>query len=73
MSISCNVGRADRIARLLGGMVLIGIAFWGVLATTAAIGLGVAGAVLVGTAAVGFCPLYRLLGLSTCSPSLRTR
>ena len=27
--------------------------------------LGVAG-VLVVTAAVGFCPLYRLLGLSTC-------
>jgi hypothetical protein len=73
MSMSCNVGRVDRIARALIGVVLMGIAIFGVLSTTAAIGLGLAGAVLVGTAMAGFCPLYQLLGLSTCNPGLRTR
>ena len=28
---------------------------------------GLAGFVLIGTGLVGFCPLYRLVGVSTCS------
>ncbi|MFN4212110.1 MAG: DUF2892 domain-containing protein [Devosia sp.] len=65
-----NVGTLDRIARLVIGAVLVllpllpGIAlfanplwFWASL---------VVGVVLIGTALVRFCPLYAILGLSTC-------
>jgi hypothetical protein len=65
-----NVGTPDRIARLVIGAVLVvlpllpGIAlfanplwFWASL---------VVGVVLIGTALVRFCPLYAILGLSTC-------
>ncbi|MEZ4647885.1 MAG: DUF2892 domain-containing protein [Candidatus Eisenbacteria bacterium] len=55
-----NVGNTDRIIRIVLGLALIGAgvyfkAWWG------AIGL-----VPLLTAAIGFCPLYKPLGLSTC-------
>lgn len=56
-----NVGGLDRILRVVLGLVLIG------LAATHTIGVwGWLGVVLVGTGAVGFCPLYPLIGLNTC-------
>jgi hypothetical protein len=59
MSALRNVGLADRIIRTVIGVAVIavGVAFhswWGLLA-----------AVPLVTAAVGFCPLYSLLGIST--------
>lgn len=60
-----NVGRPDRTARVVGGLVLLALAlfavggFWAIL-------FGLVGLVLIVTGAVGFCPLYRVLGLSTC-------
>ncbi|NND90101.1 MAG: DUF2892 domain-containing protein [Granulosicoccus sp.] len=65
-----NVGSTDRIARLLVGIVLLGLAFFSGMPLFAA-GLGKAVAVLVGlillgTAMMNFCPLYRLLGVNTC-------
>lgn len=56
-----NVGNTDRIIRLLAGLVIIllGLYFgswWGLV-----------GLVLLATAAIGWCPLYVLFGLSTCS------
>lgn len=57
-----NVGNLDRALRLLAGLVLIG------LAATGRIGLwGYVGIVPIVTGAWGFCPLYRVLGLSTTS------
>jgi len=57
-----NVGGLDRILRIALGLVLIA------LAATGTIGVwGWLGVVLVGTGVVGFCPLYPLIGLNTCS------
>lgn len=59
-----NIGIPDRVIRLVLGVILIVLPFvlggevWQWIA--AAVGL-----VLIATAAVGFCPLYRLLRLST--------
>lgn len=61
-----NMGRWDRIIR--AGVALVGIAVAiGVGATSAAgiVALVLAG-VMAATAAVGFCPLYRLFGVSSC-------
>lgn len=59
-----NESTLDRILRAIGGAgaVIAGI----MLSGPAKIILLVIGAVLLLTAAVGFCPLYRLFGLSTC-------
>jgi hypothetical protein len=61
-----NVGTTDRIIRAIAGIAaLIGAVALGI-GTGGGIALLVVGAVMVVTAAVGFCPLYRVLGLSTC-------
>jgi hypothetical protein len=61
-----NVGSTDRIIRAIVGIAaLIGAVALGV-GTGGGIALLVVGAIMVVTAAVGFCPLYRVLGLSTC-------
>lgn len=56
-----NVGGVDRILRIVVGMALIG----------AALVLGnpwlYVGIVPLFTGAVGFCPLYPLLKINTCS------
>ena len=61
-----NAGTIDRALRALLGIVLIA------LTLTGTIGLwGWVGAVMVGTAALGYCPLYTVFGFSTC-PMKRT-
>jgi hypothetical protein len=55
-----NVHVVDRALRVIAGLVLIGLAISGT------IGLwGYIGVILVATGAIGFCPLYRLLGIGT--------
>lgn len=59
--MKANVGGIDRILRALVGVALIA------LAATHVIGIwGYIGVVPLLTAAIGFCPAYTLLGLSTC-------
>ena len=62
-----NMSNLDRIVRaaLGGGLVAAGLALGG----TAAIVLSLLAAVLLATALVSFCPLYRLLGIDTCKLS----
>jgi hypothetical protein len=56
-----NVGGIDRILRIVLGLALIA------LTLTGAIGVwGWVGLVPLATAAMGFCPLYTVLGFSTC-------
>lgn len=56
-----NVGGIDRILRIVAGVVLVG------LAATNTVGVwGWIGIVPLATGAMGFCPLYPLIGLNTC-------
>ncbi len=55
-----NVGLGDKVARIIVGVgiILAGLIFkswWGIV-----------GIVPLATAVTGFCPLYTLLGVSTC-------
>ena len=61
-----NVGGIDRILRLLLGLVLVAMAATGTIGAWGWIGV-----VPLATAALGFCPLYTVLGFSTC-PMKRT-
>jgi len=63
--MSKNVSTVDRVVRLVAGAVALGVAVAVGASTVAGIILAVLAAVLVVTAAVGFCPLYRVLGIST--------
>ena len=58
--MKCNIGKTDRIIRALIGLIVIAVgvylkSWWG------AIGL-----VPLFTAAIGWCGLYTLFGISTC-------
>lgn len=57
----CNMGTADRTVRVVIGLVLISLVFIGPQTAWGWIGL-----VPLATAALGFCPVYSPLGLSTC-------
>jgi hypothetical protein len=56
-----NEGAADRAARVVLGLVLLALVFIGPRTPW-----GLAGLIPLATGLVGFCPLYRLIGLSTC-------
>ena len=57
-----NVGGIDRMLRILVGIVLVALA-----ATGAVGGWGWLGMVPILTGLVAFCPLYTVLGFSTCA------
>ena len=60
-----NVGSMDRIVRVVAGMTMLALGFGGVVEGTPGLILKIAGFVPLLTAAIGFCPLYLPLGLST--------
>jgi hypothetical protein len=60
-----NVGTVDRAVRAVLGLGALVWAFSAGLGSALGIVLVVVAVVLLVTAAVGFCPLYRLIGIST--------
>lgn len=74
MALCKNVGSVDRGVRALIGVIALVLAFttlgvmtgslWGIVAA-------MVGVVMLGTAAMGMCPLYIPFKLSTCSTSSR--
>jgi hypothetical protein len=68
-----NLNNADRLVRTGLGVILLGFAFpVGVASIAGGVVLGLT-AVMLGTAVVGFCPLYAVLGISTYPKPHRTR
>lgn len=65
MKLHTNVGSIDRVVRIALGLALVAAATTGTLPGVAlTIGLIVA-VIAIATGAVGFCPLYYMLGIST--------
>lgn len=64
-----NIGGTDKYIRLAMALV-IGVLFYTKLISgNVALLLGIIGVVLALTSLIGFCPLYRLLGITTCQIS----
>jgi membrane-associated protease RseP (regulator of RpoE activity) len=61
MNIKSNVGGADKIARIVIGALLIGLALTGVIGAWGWIGV-----LPLATGLINFCPAYGLLGINTC-------
>ena len=64
-----NESNRDRIVRVVvgGGLLALGAFTFSGAGAIAAIGVGV---ILVGTGAVGFCPIYAIFRTRTKRPSL---
>ena len=60
MKFTTNVGTADRIARIVAGLVLIALALMGTWSPWGWIGV-----VPLVTGFIKFCPAYSLFGLKT--------
>lgn len=56
-----NEGTMDRAARVVGGIALIALAATGTVGVWGWIGI-----VPLATGALGWCPLYTVLGFNTC-------
>lgn len=61
-----NVGNLDRIVRIVAGLALIAFALGWIFPGTGLNWLGWIGIVPLATAALGNCPAYSILGVSTC-------
>jgi hypothetical protein len=62
-----NIGGIERVLRLAVGLVLIAYAIPLGFSVTGWNWVGWIGVIPLLTAVVGFCPLYTLFGISTCS------
>jgi hypothetical protein len=66
MALACNVGGADRVLRVVVGIALAIAAYSSELGTAWKFSLAVVAAIALVTAAIGYCPLNRVLGIDTC-------
>jgi len=62
-----NMGSNDRVIRLILVAAIAGLYFTNIVSGTLGIVALVLAGIFVATSALGFCPLYALFGLSTCS------
>lgn len=67
--MECNVGRWERVLRVILGFIFIGSGFFFSLGSGSYLTfwyLYIIGAIPLITGITGRCPLYKLLGLNTC-------
>jgi hypothetical protein len=56
-----NIGSVERVIRIIAGIAILSLAFVGPQSPWAYLGI-----IPLATGLIGWCPLYALLGLSTC-------
>jgi hypothetical protein len=61
-TMKINEGAVDRGLRIIVGLGILSLAFFGPKTP-----LGYLGLIPLLTGAIGYCPLYSLIGLNTCS------
>lgn len=64
--MTANMGTVDRVARAFIGLLLLAYAIPLGFAPTGWNWVGWIGVIPLATAIFGFCPLYTVLGISTC-------
>jgi hypothetical protein len=60
--VHTNTARWDRVVRIGLGLALLSLTVFGPQTLW-----GLGGVIVLGTGIFGFCPLYHLLGISTCA------
>lgn len=67
-----NMGKADRIIRIILAVMMAVLYFTNTVTGTFGIVLLVLAVVFVSTSIISFCPLYSIVGLNTCPVKNRT-
>ncbi len=62
-----NLGRGERVIRVLIAIVAMASWFFGAVAGTVGILVGVVAIALLGTSAAASCPLHQVMGINTVS------
>ncbi len=62
-----NIGKADKLIRLIIAAIIVGLFYANVLSGTIGIVLVVVAIVFALTSLINFCPLYPIFGINTCS------
>ncbi len=65
--MTCNVGGVERPVRIVFGILLVSLGAFGGLPAGAAWAAYIGGGIALVTGAIGFCPLWTLLGINTCA------
>lgn len=61
-----NMGNTDRIIRLIVAAIAVALYFTGILTGTLGIVALVVAAIFTLTSIISFCPIYAIVGMSTC-------
>ncbi len=61
-----NVGLTDKAIRIVVALLVTILIYKNILSGTLAIVAGIIAVLLLITTLIGFCPLYRIFGISTC-------
>jgi hypothetical protein len=69
--MTTNIGMIDRVLRIVVGIALIALALGFIAPGAPYAWIGWIGVIPVLTALVGSCPLYSVVGLSTCPAGKR--
>jgi Inner membrane protein YgaP-like, transmembrane domain len=67
-----NVGGVDQKGRLVLGFLALGIAAFAEIPTWGTVVLGTVGVIALLTGSTGYCPVWTLFGLNTCTLKKRT-
>jgi hypothetical protein len=65
MNLESNESTADRIVRIVAGIVLAALAVTGTVTAPLAFLVWIVAAIALVTGAIGFCPLYAVLRIGT--------
>lgn len=66
MALGRNVGSIDKTIRLIAGILLLAVGLFVLgLGTTTGIVAAAVGAILLVTGLINFCPLFKILGISS--------
>jgi uncharacterized membrane protein len=65
MKLGVNESGLDRMIRAVIGVILFYLGIAGIVQGALGIVLLVVGVILIATAAIGFCPIYKLLNIKT--------
>ena len=61
-----NMGTVDRAVRIIIGLIIAGLYYTNVISGTVGIVLLVFAVIFILTSLISVCPLYSILGISTC-------
>ena len=69
----CNVGGVERSIRIGAGLLALGIGVFAGLSSAVSGAVLLVGVILLLTGVVGYCPLFTLLGVNTCTSASDTK